>query len=44
MGVAPPRVVAMGEPEQCEHEWTLVNRDENRLIYKCVRCGALREE
>lgn len=27
-----------------EHEWTLVNRDENRLIYKCAHCGAMRRE
>ena len=32
-------------PEQtCDHEWTLVNRDENRLIYKCPTCGALRTD
>ena len=30
--------------DQCDHDWTLVNRDENRLIYKCLRCGALRSE
>ena len=30
--------------EDCDHDWTLINRDENRLIYKCLKCGALREE
>jgi hypothetical protein len=29
---------------ECEHDWTLVNRDESRLIYKCLACGALRRE
>jgi hypothetical protein len=28
----------------CDHEWTLINRDENRLIYKCLACGELRYE
>jgi hypothetical protein len=28
----------------CDHEWALVNRDENRLIYKCAKCGELRRE
>jgi hypothetical protein len=28
----------------CDHDWTVVNRDENRLIYKCPKCGALRRE
>jgi hypothetical protein len=30
--------------DNCEHEWTLVNRDETRLIYKCTTCGELRKE
>jgi len=30
--------------ETCDHEWTLINRDENRLIYKCTKCGELRRE
>ena len=30
--------------EECDHDWTLVNRDENRLIYKCLKCGAMRAE
>ena len=30
--------------ETCEHEWTLINRDEARLIYKCAKCGDLRRE
>lgn len=30
--------------ESCDHEWTLINRDENRLIYKCTECGELRRE
>ena len=28
----------------CDHEWTLVNRDENRLIYKCPKSGELRRD
>lgn len=28
----------------CDHDWTLVNRDENRLIYKCLACGGIRRE
>jgi hypothetical protein len=28
----------------CDHDWTVVNRDENRLVEKCTRCGALRRE
>jgi hypothetical protein len=28
----------------CDHDWTVVNRDENRLVHKCTRCGALRRE
>jgi hypothetical protein len=32
------------EPTTCEHDWTLINRDENRLIYKCLVCGELRYE
>ena len=28
----------------CDHEWTLINRDEARLIYKCTSCGELRKE
>jgi predicted RNA-binding Zn-ribbon protein involved in translation (DUF1610 family) len=30
--------------ESCDHDWTLVNRDENRLIYKCPKCGELRRD
>lgn len=32
------------DQQTCDHEWTLVNRDENRLIYKCLKCGELRRE
>jgi hypothetical protein len=32
------------EDNSCEHEWTLINRDEARLIYKCSHCGELRKE
>jgi hypothetical protein len=32
-----------GDPS-CDHDWTVVNRDENRLIHKCARCGATRRE
>ena len=34
----------MADQENCDHEWTLINRDENRLIYKCLKCGELRYE
>jgi hypothetical protein len=30
--------------ETCDHDWTLVNRDENRLIYKCTKCGELKRD
>ena len=30
--------------DNCDHEWTLINRDEARLIYKCLKCGELRKE
>lgn len=30
--------------DDCEHEWQVVNHDENRDIYKCVKCGALKRE
>ena len=30
--------------DTCDHDWTVVNRDENRLVHKCTRCGALRRE
>ena len=30
--------------ETCDHDWTLVNRDEARLIYKCTKCGELRKD
>lgn len=32
------------DDQTCEHEWTLINRDESRLIYKCLKCGELRRE
>lgn len=34
----------MADENTCDHEWTLINRDENRLIYKCPKCGELRYE
>jgi hypothetical protein len=30
--------------EECDHDWQVVNHDENRDIYKCTKCGALRRE
>jgi hypothetical protein len=32
-----------GDPS-CDHGWTVVNRDENRLVHKCTKCGATRRE
>ncbi|CAA9368928.1 MAG: hypothetical protein AVDCRST_MAG47-944 [uncultured Nocardioidaceae bacterium] len=32
------------EDNSCEHDWTLINRDEARLVYKCTTCGELRKE
>lgn len=42
-GVAHGHVCFMAEAH-CDHEWTLINRDENRLIYKCLTCGDLKYE
>jgi hypothetical protein len=28
----------------CDHDWQVVNHDENRDIYKCTKCGALKRE
>ncbi len=45
---APTAATAPAPDEQgdsaCDHEWAVVNRDENRLVHKCTRCGALRRE
>lgn len=30
--------------EECDHDWRVVNHDENRDIYKCTKCGALKRE
>jgi hypothetical protein len=30
--------------DECEHDWQVVNHDENRDIYKCVKCGELKRE
>ena len=30
--------------EECDHDWQVVNHDENRDIYKCTKCGALKRE
>jgi hypothetical protein len=30
--------------EECDHDWQVVNHDENRDIYKCTRCGALKRD
>ena len=32
------------DADHCEHEWQVVNHDENRDIYKCTKCGALKRE
>jgi hypothetical protein len=39
--------VRMGEEQQAadhEHDWQVVNHDENRDIYKCTGCGELKRE
>ena len=38
-----PALAQQGDTS-CDHDWTVVNRDENRLVEKCSRCGALRRE
>jgi hypothetical protein len=30
--------------EQCDHDWQVVNHDENRDILKCTKCGELKRE
>jgi hypothetical protein len=40
---ATPAADDQGDPS-CDHVWTVVNRDENRLIQKCTECGAMRRE
>lgn len=39
-----PAAMTQQQAEAHEHDWTLINRDENRLIYKCLGCGELRKE
>ena len=29
---------------ECSHDWQVVNHDENRDVYKCTKCGALKRE
>ena len=46
---APSPAAPSGAHEQppdpaCDHDWTVVNRDENRLIHKCRKCGGIRRE
>lgn len=37
--------IAMTEEKQDhEHDWQVVNHDENRDIYKCAACGELKRE
>jgi hypothetical protein len=28
----------------CDHDWQVVNHDENREILKCTKCGEIRRE
>jgi predicted RNA-binding Zn-ribbon protein involved in translation (DUF1610 family) len=28
----------------CEHDWQVVNHDENRVVYKCATCGEVKRE
>jgi hypothetical protein len=30
--------------EDCDHDWQVVNHDENREILKCTKCGELKRE
>lgn len=32
------------EEQHHEHDWQIVNHDENRDIYKCAVCGELKRE
>jgi hypothetical protein len=34
----------MSDQDSCEHDWQVVNHDEERTVYKCTRCGELRRE
>ena len=40
---ATPAAEEQGD-SSCDHDWSVVNRDENRLVHKCSKCGALRRE
>jgi hypothetical protein len=40
---ATPAAEEQGD-SSCDHDWSVVNRDENRLVEKCSKCGALRRE
>jgi hypothetical protein len=28
--------------DECEHDWQVVNHDENRDVYKCAKCGEIK--
>jgi hypothetical protein len=30
--------------DECEHDWQVVNHDENREVLKCTKCGELKRE
>ena len=33
-----------GRTDSCEHDYQVVNHDENREILKCTKCGELERE
>jgi hypothetical protein len=36
--------IPAGMEERCDHDWQVVNHDENREILKCAKCGELKRE
>jgi len=34
----------MTDADTCDHDYRVVNHDENREILKCTRCGDLKRE
>jgi hypothetical protein len=40
--VSEPRT---NQPQQdCDHDWQVVNHDENRDVLKCSKCGELKRQ
>jgi hypothetical protein len=42
--VSEPRTDQPHQDEYCDHDWQVVNHDENRDVLKCPKCGAVRRE